>query len=121
MKLNISPKVERYLVEKGMVDDRKIWCYAHMKAVMKLQENPIKLYGLTLVCISQDNLFLYNTEINSTKLDQIYICKISEMQNVCVKKIFCGLRKVLSFSKGEESFQLEMDEWKRFSKIFESI
>lgn len=118
MKLNISPKVERYLVEKGMVDDRKIWCYAYMKAVIKLQEDPVKLYGLTLVCISQDDLVLYNTEINSTKLDRIYTCKISEMKNVRVKKIFCGLRKVLSFSKGEESFQLEMDEWKRFSDVF---
>lgn len=119
MKLNISSKVEMYLVENGMVDDRKIWSYAHVKAVLKTSEGFVKQYGLTLVCIKQDTLFLYSTEINSNKLDLKYTCKLYELENVSVKKIFFGLRRVLSFSKGKEHFQLEMDEWKNFSEVFE--
>lgn len=119
MKLNVNPKVEKYLVDKGLVDDRKIWCYAHIKAVIKLQEEPVKLYAFALVCINQDALFIYNTELNSTKLELNYTCKLSEMRDVTVKKIFFGVRWMLSFSRGEEKFQLEMDEWKRFSTIFE--
>ena len=121
MKLNISPKVEKYLLETRLVDNRRIWCYAHMKAIMKLQEEPVKLYGLALVCINHDTLFLYNAERNSTALELGYTCKLSEMQDVCVKKIYFGLRRILSFSKGEEHFQLEMDEWKRFAEVFEKV
>ena len=119
MKLNISPKVEKYLIKNGIVDSRKIWCYAHLKAVIKIQNDLVKQYGLALVCINRDSLFLYCTEINSTEMKLNYVCKLSDMQDVHVKKIFFGIRRVLSFSNGEEHFQLEMDEWKRFSVVFD--
>ena len=120
LKLNISPKVERYLTENKIVDDRQIWCYAHMEANMKMREALIKLYGMVLVCVNTDSLLLYYAEFNSADMGLIYSCKISEMQNVRVKKIFFGLRRVLSFSIGEENFKLEMDNWKCFSRIFEN-
>ena len=118
MKLNISPRVEKHLLDNGIIDDDKVWSYAHIKAVLLTQEGIKRQYGFALVCVNQDELFIYDTEINSNKLDLKYKSKITELEKVNVKKIFWGLRTVLSFSKGEEYFELEMDEWKRFSALF---
>jgi len=115
MRLHKCMKVLRYLIENKIVDERQIWCYAQMKAKIKIQEAPVKLYGLTLVCVNLDSLFLYNAEYNSTDIALMYSCKISEMENVQIKTKL--LNTSLSFSKGEESFQLEMDDWRRFSDV----
>lgn len=120
MRLHKCLKVARYLAENKIIDDRQIWCYAQMEAKMKMRDALIKLYGMVLVCVNTDSLLLYYTEYNSTEMGLMYSCKISEMQNVRVKKIFFGLRRVLSFSIEEEYFKLEMDGWKRFSKVFEN-
>lgn len=117
MRLYKCPQVAHYLLENEIVDERQIWCYAQMKSKIKIQTDPVKLYGLVLVCVNHDSFCLYNTEFNSTNLEQIYACKLSEMQEINIKKKW--LSTVLSFSKGEESFQLEMDDWKRFSRLFE--
>ena len=117
MRLYKCPQVARYLKENKIVDNRQIWCYAQMKSKIKIQTDPVKLYGLVLVCVNHDSFYLYNTEFNSTKLELIYACKISEMQEISIKKKW--LSTVLSFSKGEECFQLEMDDWNRFSDLFE--
>lgn len=118
MRLHKCLKVSRYLSERKMIDERQIWCYAQMKANIRMQAEPVKLFGLVLVCVNQDSLFLYNTEYNSTNIAVIYSCKIAEMEDVRIKKKLLSTR--LSFSKGEEWFQLDLDDWKRFSDIFET-
>lgn len=84
---------------------------------IKLHDGLIKLYGLVLVCVKNDSLFLYAAEFDSIKLDLVFTCKISEMQEVSYRKKL--LSTVLTFSKDEEAFELDMDDWKRFSEIFE--
>ena len=118
MRLHKCLKVSQHLIENKMVDDRQIWCYAQMKANIKIQAAPVKLYGLVLVCVKNDGVFLYNTEYNSTDIALMYSCKIVEMEDVHIKKKM--LSTVLCFSKGEEWFQLDLDDWKRFSGIFET-
>lgn len=117
MRFHKCSKIFAYLSEYKMVDERQIWCYAQMKANMKIQAEPVKLYGLVLVCVKNDVLYLYNAEYNSTKIALMYSCKIADMENIRIKKKL--LSTTLCFSKGEESFLLEMDDWKRFSDIFE--
>ena len=116
MRLHKCKKVLSYLLKEKMIDERQIWCYAQMKAKIKIKTEPVTLYGVVLVSVNQEGLFLYNTEYNSTKLELIYSCKIAEMEEVQIKKKL--LTTVLSFSKGEERFWLEMDDWKRFSAVF---
>ena len=116
MRLHKCKKVLSYLLKEKMIDERQIWCYAQMKAKIKIKTEPVTLYGIVLVSVNQEGLFLYNTEYNSTKLELIYSCKIAEMEEVQIKKKL--LTTVLSFSKGEERFWLEMDDWKRFSAVF---
>ena len=118
MRLHKCKKVLDFLIKEKKVDDRQIWCYAQMKAKIKIQIDPITLYALVLVCVNQDSFFLYNAEFNTTKLELMYSCKIAEMEGVQIKKKL--LNTTLKFSKGEESFQLEMDDWKRFSDNFET-
>jgi len=117
MRLHKCPKVSAYLTENKIVDERQIWCYAQVKANIKMQAEPIKVYGLALVCVKNDSVYLYNTEFNSTKIALVYSCKIAVMENVSIKKKF--FTTTLCFSKDEDSFLLEMDDWKRFSDIFE--
>ncbi len=117
MRLHKCSKVLNYLIEKEMIDEREIWCYAQMKSKIKIKMEPVKLYGLVLVIVRKDSLFLYNTKFNSTELELIHSCKIAEMEDVQVKKKL--LSTTLYFSKGEEYFQLQMDDWKRFSTLFE--
>lgn len=117
MRLHRCLKVLNFLEEKKMIDERQIWCYAQMKSKIKIKAEPVKLYGLVLVSVYQDCLFLYNTEYNSIELELMYSCKIAEMEDVRIKKKF--LSTIFCFSRGEEYFQLEMDDWKRFSNIFE--
>lgn len=119
LKLNVYSKIEKFLIENRIIDERKIWCYAHMKAKMKFIEEPVEIYGLTLVCVNQEELFLYGTEVNSTDLKLVWKTHISEIENISTKKIFFGLRTKLFFSKGVENFEFEMSEWKRFEAIFQ--
>lgn len=116
MRLHKCSKVLDFLIDNKMVDERKIWCYAQMKARICIQKDPIKLYGLVLVCVNQEELFLYNTEYNSTKLELMYSCRIDSLDNIHIKKKVFSTR--LSFSKGQEDFQLEIDDWKLFAKVF---
>lgn len=83
----------KFLVEEKLIDERQIWCYANMKARIKIQTEPIKIYGMPLVCVNHDELFLYDNAYNTPEV---------------------------SFSYGDESFELEMDDWKRFATIFEA-
>ncbi|MBO5097993.1 MAG: hypothetical protein J6B96_06745 [Agathobacter sp.] len=117
MRLHKCKKLLKFLVEEKLIDNRQIWCYAQMKAMIKTQAEPVTLYGLTLVCINQDDFFLYNAEYNSTNVELFYSCKLAEMKGIRIKKNL--LSATLSFSKGDESFKLEMDDWKRFSALFE--
>ena len=117
MRLYKCPKVLKHLLAKQMIDERQIWCYARARVKIKLHDEPVKLYGMVLVCVKQDSLFLYVTEFNSTKLELTYTCKISEIQEISYRKKWFST--IFSFSKGEEIFELDMDDWKRFSEIFE--
>ena len=117
MRLHKCSKVSAYLLENKIVDERQIWCYAQIKATIKMQAEPVKVYGLALVCVKGDSLYLYSAYFNSTKIELVYSCKIADMKNVSVKKKF--FTTTLCFSKDEESFLLDMDDWKRFSDIFE--
>ena len=113
MRLHKCNRVLNYLIENKIVDDRQIWCYAQMKAKIKIKEDPIKIHAMVLMCIKGDSLFLYNTAYNSTELELMYSCRIDKMENVCIKKKLFST--ILCFSNGEEDFRLEMDDWKRFS------
>lgn len=117
-------KVSKYLLENHMVDHRQIWCYAAATIVIKLYNEPIKLYSLVnMVCIQQNDFYLYSVDMNS-KYDSTYAltykCGLSEMEKVNVRKK--ALATVLSFSNGDQSFELEVNpnQWSRFSKVFES-
>ena len=116
MRLYKCSKVLNYLINKKLIDEREIWCYAQMKSKIKINTEPVKLYALVLVSVKRDSLFLYNTEYNSVNLELIYSCKITEMENIQIKRKL--LSTVLCFSKGEEDFHLQMDDWKRFSGLF---
>ena len=67
--------------------------------------------------MNHDELFLYDNAYNTPEVSLFYSCRIGEMEDVHIKK---NLRRTaLSFSYGDESFKLEMDDWKRFSALFE--
>ena len=77
----------------------------------------VKLYGMGLVCIKHDSFFVYNTEFNSTKMELVYSCKISEMQDITIKQKWFSTK--FDFVRGEEKFNLDMDDWKRFAPVIE--
>jgi len=113
MRLHKCRKVENYLLEKNLIDGRRIWCYAQVKAYVSSQN----IYGLALVCIKDGELFIYNTEYNSTEFELFYSCKISDLKCIVAEKKLFATR--LTFMVVEDSFRLDMDEWKRFSSVFE--
>lgn len=78
----------------------------------------VKLYGMGLVCIKHDSFFVYNTEFNSTKMELVYSCKISEMQDITIKQKWFSTK--FDFVRGEEKFNLDMDDWKRFAPVISS-
>lgn len=119
MRLYKCPKVSKYLLAENLIDDRQIWCYAQAKAKIKLYDELVKIYGLMLVCVKHDSLFLYAAEFDSTKLELMYTCKISEIKEISYKKK-C-LSTILTFSKDEETFKLDMDDWKRFAPVFGKV
>ena len=53
MRLHKCRKLLKFLVEEKLIDERQIWCYANMKARIKIQTEPIKIYGMPLVCESR--------------------------------------------------------------------
>ena len=115
-------KVSKYLLENHRVDYRQIWCYAAATMVVKLYNEPIKLCSLvTMVCIKHNDFYLYSVDMNS-KYDPAYAltytCNLSEMEEVSVRKKCLSI--VLSFSKGDESFELEVNpnQWSRLAPIF---
>ena len=115
MRLYKCPRVEKHLQENGLMDERKAWCYA--QASVELQDNIFR--GLVLVCVKGNDLFLYAAEFNTTRLDLFYSCALSEMQNVSIKKRAFSTR--LSFQKDAERVRLDLDDWKRFERLFEEI
>lgn len=112
MRLHKCRKVENYLIKENLIDERRIWCYAQMKA----HAFSLNAFGLVLICVNDGKLFIYNAEYNSTELELFYSCSICDIQNVSIKKKL--LSTSLSFVNGEDSFRLVMDDWKRFSNIF---
>ena len=115
MRLLKCKKLEKYLVDNNFIDKRNIWCYAQMKA--KLASEKEFLYGAILVCVKDGDFFLYIGEFNSIKIKLFYMCKISEMKNIVIKKkCFCTR---VCFNIQEEWFQLDMDDGKRFMCVFE--
>lgn len=113
MRLHKCRKVEKYLLENNLIDERRIWCYAQMKACT-LSQN---VYGLALVCVKGGELYIYNSEYNSTKLELFYSCNISDMQGIISKKKL--LATEFCFVNGEDNFCLGMDDWNRFLCVFE--
>lgn len=113
MRLHKCCKVENYLSENNLIDERRIWCYAQVKACTSSQ----KVYGMALVCVKGGELFIYNSEYNSTELQLFYSCSISDMQSFSTEEKMLTTR--LSFMIGENSFRLDMDDWKRFSDVFQ--
>ena len=101
MGLHKCRKVENYISENNLIDERLIWCYAQVEACVSSRN----VYGLALVCVKGEELFIYNTEYNSTALELIYSCNIFATR--------------LSFTNTEDSFVLDMDDWKRFFRVFE--
>ena len=119
MRLYKCLNVEEYLIEKQLIDERYIWCYAQMKAKLYMKKTTEDLYGLVLVCIKKDNFYVYITEFNSTKLKLFYSCKICEMKKIHLKKNLLSVR--FSFTKEYDCIRLDMDDWKRFSYIFGEV
>lgn len=115
MRLLKCKKLERYLVNNNFIDQRNIWCYAQMEA--KLVKEKEFLYGAVLVCVNCDDFFVYIAEFNSTKIELFYTCKISEMENIIIKKKCLCTR--VCFNIKEDWFQLDMDDWKRFMSVLE--
>lgn len=113
MRLHKCRKVENYLSENNLIDERLIWCYAQVKACVSSRN----VYGLALVCVKGEELFIYNTEYNSTELELFYSCNISDLKCIVTEKKFFATR--LTFMVDEDSFRLDMDEWKRFFRVFE--
>ena len=116
MRLYKCRRVENYLIENNMVDERHIWCYAQIKAKIPSKEFKENLYGMVLVCVKQDNFYLYDAGFNSTNIELFYQCKISEMKEITLKKKYLSVR--LSFTRDADSIRLDMDDWKRFSSVF---
>lgn len=117
MRLYKCHGVENYLIDRNLMDERHIWCYAQMKAKLSMGETTETLYGLVLVCVKKDGFYVYITEFNSTKLELFYTCKIHEMNNIYLKKKWLFTR--LTFTKNTDCIQLDMDGWKRFFSIFQ--
>ena len=113
MRLHKCRKVENYLSENNLIDERLIWCYAQVKACVSSRN----VYGLALVCVKGEELFIYNTEYNSTELELFYSCNISDLKCIVAEKKFFATR--LTFMVDEDSFRLDMDEWKRFISVLE--
>lgn len=114
MRLYKCKKVEKHLIKANLVDDRHIWCYAQMKAnILKQETTPI--YGMVLVCIKGEYIYMYITEFNSTKLNLLYLCNINKIKDVKLNKKLLSMR--FTFKAGSDSFQLDMDDWKRFSSV----
>ena len=84
---------------------------------MKACVSSRNVYGLALVCVKGGGLLIYNTEYNSTELELFYSCNLSDMQSISIEKKMLTTR--LSFVIGENSFRLDMDDWKRFSDVLE--
>ena len=113
MRLHKCRKVENYLSENNLLDERLIWCYARVKACI----SSCKVYGLALVCVKGEELFIYNTEYNSTELELFYSCNLSDLKSIGAEKKLLATR--LTFMVDEDSFRLDMDEWKRFISVLE--
>lgn len=116
MRLLKCKKVESYLLSEGLTDERNIWCYAQLKG--KISDKDENVYGSALVCVKGDDFFIYNAEFNSIKMELYYTCKISEMKNVVLKKKNPFFTRVC-FERDKDWFQLDLDDWKRFSDIWE--
>ena len=116
MRLLKCKKVESYLLSEGLTDERNIWCYAQIKGEISDKEKNV--YGSALVCAKGDDFFIYNAEFNSTKMELYYTCKISEMRNVVLKKKNLLFARIY-FERDKDWFQLDLDDWKRFSDIWE--
>lgn len=117
MRLYKCQRVTNYLLESRKIDERQIWCYAQAKMKINVNGELVKLYGMGLVCIKHDRFFVYNAEFNSTKMELVYSCRISEMQDVIFKKRWFSTN--FCFVRGEEKINLDMDDWKRFASVFE--
>ncbi len=113
MRLHKCRKVENYLSENNLIDERLIWCYARVKACVSSR----KVYGLALVCVKGEELFIYNTEYNSTELELFYSCNLSDLKSIGAEKKLLATR--LSFMINADSFILDMDDRKRFLSVFE--
>ena len=109
MRLHKCGKVEKYLIENNLIDERFIWCYAQVKAK--------NAYGLVLVCVKGGELFIYNSEYNSTKLELFNSFNIDDMNGITIKKKLLSTR--ISFTICEDSFSLDLDDPKRFAGVFE--
>ena len=117
MRLYKCRRVTNYLLESRKIDERQIWCYAQAKMKVNINGELVKLYGMGLVCIKDDSFFVYNTEFNSTKMELVYSCKISEMQNIAFEKKWHSTK--FNFVRGDEILDLDMDDWKPFAPVFE--
>ena len=111
MRLHKCRKVENYLLENNLIDERRIWCYAQMKAK--------NAYGLALICVNGSKLFIYNSEYNSTKLELFCSCNIDDMKKTTIKKKLMSVR--ISFVIREDNFILALDDPKRFAGVFEGV
>lgn len=118
MRLYKCPKVTKYLLETEKIDDRHIWCYAQAKFKIKMNSEVVQLYGMVLVCVKHESFFIYSTEFNSTQMELTYSCKLSEMEEIVFKKHIFSTK--LFFVKGEEKFELDMDDWNRFASLFQT-
>lgn len=116
MRLLKCKKAENYLLSKGFTDERNIWCYAQIKG--KLYDKNENVCGSVLVCVKGDDFSVYNTEFNSTNMELYYTCKISEMRNVVLKKNNLLFTRIY-FERDKDWFQLDLDDWKRFSDVWE--
>ncbi len=113
MRLLKLRKLEKYLLENHFIDSRHIWCYAQVRAYFPASDK--RVWGSGLVCINNDIFSLYDTQFNSTIIKPFFECKISNMESVSLEKhvFFYRLRFVFE----ENTFRLDMDDWKRFSGI----
>lgn len=110
-------KVEKYLLENSLMDERRIWCYAEMRAQFATKHYPF--YAFVLVCVNGEKLYLFVTKFNSTVMDLYYECKIDELQDVSIKKKLLNVARV-SFVNKSDKIKLDMQKWNQFSSLIKA-
>ena len=86
------------LISQGRMDSRNLYVFNNAKKL------PLGVYGLCIVSIANDTLFISETDMSSKVGDLMFAVPISEMKDV--KKSSFPLNPYLKFNWEGESFHL---------------